>query len=271
MRVYIPSMGRAANIGRIGTTHDFLKGHGSVYVVPPDEVDAYKRALVNAGGHSTVIACKEQGIAAVRHWIGKEARRVREDKFCMMDDDLMFAVRDSEDDWHLRKSKEADVAQMLCWIEDMLTGYAHVSISPRMVNAGAFKDGCNALNGIKENSRTLRVLAYQTEAFLKMKHGRVPVMEDFDVNLQLLEAGLKNVQSFYWSNDQRGTGEKGGCSSYRTLEAHNAAATKLQSLHPEFVKLREKENKTGAAELRKRLEVTIQWGQAFASSQRKTR
>lgn len=267
MRVYIPSMGRAANIGRIGTTHDFLMDHGSVYVVPPDEVDAYKRALNNAGGHHTVIGCKEQGIAAVRHWIGKEARRRGENKFCMMDDDLMFAVRQTTDDWHLRKCNDDDVRGMLEWIDRSLNGYAHASVSPRMVNVGEFKDGCNALNGIKENSRTLRVLAYQTDAFPKMKHGRVPVMEDFDVNLQLLEAGLKNVQSFYWSNDQRGTGEKGGCSSYRTLEEHNKAAVKLHELHPGFVKLREKENKTGAAELRKRLEVTIQWGKAWESSQ----
>lgn len=265
MRVYIPSMGRAGNIGRVQTTADFIKD--AVYVVPKNEVVQYTIALDKMGGSYRIEGCSEKGIAAVRHWIGKCAKDHRESKFCMMDDDLMFAVRASANDWRLRKCDDRDMRAMLKWIENALENYAHASVSPRMVNSGSFKDGCSPTSGVEENKRTLRVLAYRTKEFLSVKHGRVPVMEDFDVNLQLLEKGHKNVLSYYWANDQRGTGEKGGCSSYRSLEAHNAAARKLHELHPEFVKLREKENKTGAAELRNRMEVTIQWGKAWESSQ----
>jgi hypothetical protein len=184
----------------------------------------------------------------------------------MMDDDLYFSVRISTDDWHLRPCDRGDVESMLQEIELRLGHYAHVSVSPRDVNSRHFMDGCTPETGFLENKRTLRVLAYQTDAFLSVEHGRVPVMEDFDVNLQLLESGRKNLLLYYWSNDQRGTGSKGGCSSYRTLEAHNAAAVKLQSLHPKFVKLKEKETKSSSKELRKRMEVNIAWVKAWESS-----
>lgn len=269
MRVYIPSMGRAGDIGSKVTTASFVRE--ASYVVPPDEVSRYNRVLSAVRGDFEVLACEEKGIAAVRHWIGRLAEKRTETRFCMMDDDLMFAVRVARDDWHLRPCTQDDMQDMLSWMDKKLDAYAHVSISPRMVNASQFLGGCTPETGVQYNKRTLRVLAYQTELFLEMKHGRVPVMEDFDVNLQLLEAGHENILSYYWSNDQRGTGSTGGCSSYRTLEAHNAAAEKLASLHPQFVKLREKETKSSSKELRRRKEVTIQWQRAFASSQETVR
>jgi len=241
----------------------------ATYIVPPEEVERYKRQL---GDKYEVLPCTEEGIAKTRHWIGRLAKKRGEAKFCMMDDDLNFAVRKSVETYNLRPCTPVDIKAMLTWIEDNLTKYAHVSVSPRANNAGVPRMKSGTVETlVMENKRTLRVLAYRTDEFLSVKHGRVPVMEDFDVNLQLLRSGRPNLLSYHWANDQRETGSLGGCFSYRTLEAHNAAARKLVELHAPFVELREKINKaamTKAAEsLRTRLEVTIQWNKAFESSQ----
>jgi hypothetical protein len=264
MRIYVPSAGRAGNIGVIGTTLDFVSE--AVLVVPGEEAEAYRRASQRYGGKVSVTACAIKGIAGVRKFIGECAKHGREEKFCMMDDDLRFDVRVDSSSYKLQKATRDDVQRMTAWISAQLRDdVAHASVSIRMAN-NAFPTGdVDALT--KFNKRTLRVLAYQTDKFLAMRHGRVTVMEDFDVNLQLLRGGYRNATTFWWSQDQRGTGTKGGCSTYRTLEAHNASARKLAELHPQFVKLRNKHTKTSSPEMRDRLEVSVQWEQAYRSSQ----
>lgn len=268
MKIYVPSMGRAGNIGSIGTTLDFVSQ--AVLVVPGEEADTYRRAAEayrkrNPAVDIVVVACAIKGIAGVRHWIGELARARCEEKFCMMDDDLRFDVRVDPSGYRLQKATREDVRNLIKWTSAQLRDdVAHASVSIRMSN-NAYPTG-DVESLTKYNKRTLRVLAYQTREFLKMKHGRVTVMEDFDVNLQLLRAGYRNATTFWWSQDQRGTGLKGGCSTYRTLEAHNASAEKLKQLHPDFVKLRNKHTKTSSPEMRDRLEVTVQWEQAYKSS-----
>jgi hypothetical protein len=270
MGIYVPSMGRAKYLFQKTMTIKFIPNF--TFVVPPDEVDAYVAAVRHLNAH-TVIGCPAKGIAATRLWIGEYARKKKQDKFLMIDDDLNFAVRKSVDAYNLRPSTSTDIEEMLEWTEDMLNEYAHVSVSPRAVNAGvpALKSG-NVETLWQENKRTLRYLAYRTKDFLSVKHGRVPVMEDFDVNLQLLRTGRKNLLSYWWAQDQRETGSPGGCATYRTHALHEEAAHKLAELHAPFVTLREKENKSqtvkAAEAFRKRTEVTIYWEKAYQSSQR---
>lgn len=266
MKIYIPSAGRAGNIGNIGTTLDFVSE--AVLVVPYEEADAYRRAVQKYEyGSFSVAACEIKGIAGVRKFIGEYARIKGEEKFCMMDDDLRFDVRIDPSSYKLQKATRDDVRNLTEWISAQLRDdVAHASVSIRMSNNAYATGDVDALT--KYNKRTLRVLAYQTDKFLSMRHGRVTVMEDFDVNLQLLRAGYRNVVTFWWSQDQRGTGTKGGCSTYRTLEAHNDSARRLFDLHHDFIKLRTKETKTSSVELRTRLEPQISWEKAYLSSQK---
>lgn len=268
MKIYVPSMGRAGVLNSKIMTNKFIKK--AIYVVPPDEIDRYKRALVQSRGDYDVIGCPVDGIAKTRHFIGKHAKENRLRTFCMMDDDLNFCVRKEKDKFNLRPAEPEDVVGMLEWLEKALGSFAHASISPRQANNVMVLPSGDSGSLVKCNKRTLRLLAYQTDEFLSVRHGRVPVMEDFDVNLQLLEAGHRNIVSYYWAQDQRETGSVGGCSSYRTLDAHNGAAHRLKELHPKFVELRMKKNRAGlskAAEgLRERWEVTIQWQKAWESS-----
>lgn len=267
--IYIPSKGRAGYLFSKTMTVKFFDE--CTFVVSPAEVDRYKFALASKP-KIKVIGCNVEGIAKTRLWIGQYAKAHKQKYFLMCDDDLNFCVRKSPESYHLRPSTKEDVAAMLKWTEDKLKTYAHVSVSPRANNAGVPRLQSGDVSVLwQENKRTLRYLAYQTDAFLSMKHGRVPVMEDFDVNLQLLRSGRKNILSYWWAQDQRETGSPGGCATYRTHELHEAAAHKLFELHSPFVKLREKENKSqtvkAAEAFRKRTEVTIFWEKAYQSSQ----
>ena len=220
-----------------------------------------------------VIPCIAEGISETRKTIGQYSKDRHSNSFIMLDDDLTdWATRIGPDTHKLRQSTSDDMIEMFTWVQTALTDYAHVSISPRGNNMirnsqGIFMGEKPLIMG---NVRTLRLLAYRTEEFLSVEHGRVPIMEDFDVNLQLLEKGYKNIQSYNWTQDQRQTALPGGCSDYRSLELHDAGARRLAELHPNFVKLVKKINKskvTHNKEFTERTEVVIQWKRAYQSSQ----
>lgn len=249
-------------------TVDYIKE--ATFVVPPAEIDIYTRRLAQLEGKFNVVACNMEGIAKTRRWIGKYADIKGESTFLMLDDDLSFFVRKSDEVYNLQISVDKDIKEMLKWTADQFKDktVAHVSMSVRQGNNTGPVG--SVANTTRRNTRTLRYLAYRTDQFLAMKHNRVPVMEDFDVNLQLLRAGYDNILSYYWSQDQAASGMPGGCSSYRSLGVHNAAAEMLAQLHAPFVVLRDKVNKSGPVEFRNRREVTIYWQKARASAQRET-
>jgi ribosomal protein S17E len=268
--IYIPSMGRAGALFEKISTLSFIRT-GAELVVPPEEAQRYRNALFNSSREDVVVLeCPEKGIAKVRHWIGLLAKRRKQPKFAMIDDDLNFAVRISEENNKLRPQVRKDTDEMLAWVETALSDYAHVGVSPR----DAAKTETVAFGPVPLtllNKRTLRFLAYRTDDFLSVEHGRVEVMEDFDVNLQLIRSGRPNIQSYWWTNDQRQTGSPGGCASYRSLQVQDESARKLAEMHAPFVTLRFKENKgavvKSAREMQKRTEVTIYWEKAYASTQ----
>lgn len=265
MKIYIPSKGRHSpdEISR-GPLADFTQKwrRNTVYVVPRDEVDAYERTMESLGLSEVEVIDTDvtvQGIAQTRHWIGNVARTMDEKMFCMVDDDVRFVRRKSDDVTSLVPCKPDDVDEMWAHVHWFLHHYAHVGVSARQGNNNMGVGSRESL--FDENTRTLRVLCYQTEAFLSVEHGRVEVMEDFDVNLQLIRKGLKNANLGFWSQDQKMTNAPGGCSTYRSHEVHEASAKKLAQLHHPFVALRQKQNKTGG-EFGTRTEVTIYWKKA---------
>lgn len=237
----------------------------ALWFVPEDQVDNYVVGLAGSVDAENIVACGADGIAKTRKFIGEFAKSYNYDKFIMLDDDIRFYVRADTDRPNLVNAHNDDVDNCMNAVELALDTYAHVSVSAREGNNRAGAGRPNEL--YVENTRTLRALAYRTEDFLGVEHGRVRVMEDFDVNLQLLGQGKKNCCLYWWAQGQRQTGSPGGCSAYRSHEVQEESARRLAELHPGAVTLRQKENKTGG-EFGRRTEVTIQWKRKFAEATR---
>ncbi len=265
MKIYIPSYKRF-NALQGGTLKWIPKGwlKNVVFVVRDEEHDAYARALhyereqglwlLRLTGHIS-------GISDTREMIGMAAEYKDEECFCMMDDDVCFSVRKTEDHTALRPQNPEDFVQMMLMMESLCTEYAQVSISLRQGNNN-FGIGPSPL--IQENGRGIRVSAFRTAEFNRCVHNRVEVMEDIDVSLQLLSQGYKNAILHHWAQDQKSTNAPGGCSTWRTHEVHEAAARRMAELWPGVCTLRDKENKTGG-EFGSRKEITVQWKRAYGN------
>jgi hypothetical protein len=250
--IYVPSRSRA---GR-SITLEALCGAGLqkhvTLVVPYAQGHSYL-PLARQHGIAQVLRCKEDGIANVRRFIGERAP----DKFLMLDDDLRFSTRNRKATT-LHIATGAEILAMVKRVYGLLHHFAHVAISARQGN--------NRMElPFEVNSRPLRALAYRKKEFLQCEHGRVRIMEDFDVTLQLLRMGFQNCVVTQYAQDQQQTQLPGGCSDYRTHAVHAQSVKALARLHPDFVKLRTKENKTGG-DFGTRLEATIQWEKAWKSS-----
>jgi len=251
LQVFVPSRSRWQR----SLTLEALKGKwpSVALVVPAAQAGQYKALAASTGAR--LLPCPAQGIARTREWIGQQAK----DRFIMLDDDLRFYYRKSFEDPSLHQFNKHDMAGMLTFVSRLLDYYAHVAVSAR--------GGNNQLKGFPTvtNKRPLRVLAYRKKEFLKAQHGRVQIMEDFDVTLQLIGMGYQNCVIVQYAQDQPMTQAPGGCSDYRTQALHETNVRRMAKLHPGIVKLREKANKTGG-EFGSRLEATIYWEKAHAQA-----
>ena len=262
MKVFIPSRGRYRDADVWAGTLKYFdaKTRSSfVYVVPSAEVEKYFASPLRDYGVE-IIGAEYSTIDQKRLLIGKEAAKRSLKTFMMLDDDLSFLTRRDVTTHHQRMSTKDETADMLGWVEKTLKDYPSVGLSAREAN-GLSDTVVGEKPAIKECYRLMRAVAFRTDVFLKLKHCRVPCMEDHDLQLQILSSGMKNACLYWWASGQQETGQRGGCSAWRTVEVHDAAAQKLAGLWPGIVKLRSKVNKTGS--LQSRTEVTISWQRAY--------
>jgi hypothetical protein len=177
-----------------------------------------------------------------------------------LDDPLPGAGMPNENPPRLYRSKPEHIVQTFAAIDTALDSYVHAAIGPR--------EGNNTYPiPYVLNRRPLRALAYRKHAFLSVEHGRLAVMEDFDVTLQLMRMGYSNYLTSNFAQDQYVTGKAGagGCDDYRTHAVQEASAKKLEELHRPFVTTRLKQNKHGGA-FGTRTEVTIYWKSAHKAA-----
>jgi hypothetical protein len=207
-------------------------------------------------------------IAKKRAWIIERfSKPDRTSKIVMMDDDLRFAVRKSEDPTQtaLVPADKSSLDAHLNLMDELLDGVAHYGWSMRQGN-----NNFKGVDGgfLAENGRMCYVLGYDCGLIWRMhergdiKLGQVAYREDMDLTLQLLKRGWNNLVNYAIAADQcAGFGAKGGCSEERSIEASNEAAHELARLHPGLVKVVQKEYEGSV----KREEVIVQWKKAFRS------
>ena len=256
MLLAIPSRGRA---GQTNHTYDNLPVRlikEAVVFVPKAEVSAYAARF----GNMAVQGLTVDGIGPTRQAILDYCHRRRIERVCMLDDDLRFFERREDDPTKFVKANAASVTRMFRRVDELLDKYAHVGIAAR--------EGANrCTDDLMVNNRMLRVLAYRVDMLrnLKIRYDRLPVMEDFDVTLQLLRKGLPNAVLNSWAQDQTTSNAPGGCSLYRSQEVQAQGALGLKKLHGDFVTVVTKTTK-GAWGGGDRTDVRIAWKKAYESA-----
>ena len=254
MDIFIPSRGRATRQTTLTSLPDSIRKRCTL-VIPKDEFQQYSAT-------TEVYGCKManpdlDGIGAVRQWCCDRSK----DKVLMLDDDLVFATRRTDDPTKFRDATDQEIVDLISQVEYNLEFYAHVGVSTR-------EGGNRDTNPEAFNTRLLRMLAYDTTVLRKegIRFNQIPVMEDFYVGLSLLTKGYGNIKLNHMVHNQGGSNTEGGCSEYRTPEVQAAAAHLLAGYFPDFVTVVYKETKAawGGGT---RTDVRIQWKKAYDSSQ----
>ena len=250
MEIFIPTLARPDRQETWKNLPDNLREQTRL-LVDASELAAYRRYPCVA------LPSDCRGIGKVRQWVIENAK----DKVVMLDDDLRFALRRHDDPTKFESDLSGDEVDMIFdAIDQCLDNYAHVSVATR-------EGGNRCTDNWIFNTRLLRVLAYRTSILRREGIGftRLPVMEDFDVTLQLLRRGYANISVNWAVQDQLGSNLAGGCSTYRSLQIQKAAAEGLAALHPDFVTVVTKQTKT-AWQGQERTDVRIQWKKAYDSA-----
>lgn len=247
--VYIPTRGRVAR----QPTYDTLLPSGIevVLVCPPEEVAGHM-----AQGRAAW-ACPANGISATRQWIMDNAT---DQKVLMFDDDLRFAERTLANPGRFVNADLKSIRTMLDRLESLLD---QVPLAGLCNRGGANRVPMQNIP-VAMNKRLFDVHCVDTRWFkAEGIRYRLPLMEDFDVNLQALLKGYPTALLTTHTKDNiGGANAGGGCSMYRTLDKQEKAARRLEALWPGFVSLREVEAKA-SNEWAKRIDVKVMWVQAF--------
>ena len=234
------------------TEHTYLFNHvedGDAYRIPA--IQEHVQDIVTLGYWS---------IGEKRRQMAVHAKKLGYKKILMLDDDINLLVRRAADNWQLRYTEDNEPMDMISDVSNWLdNGYSQVSLGAR---EGNVRLGLGGRDKVIDFYRGMRANAFHVDEFLALEHDRVPVMEDFDISLQLLRSKRKTCVTVYWATGQRATNTEGGCAIWRTHQLHEDAVYKLMDLHPGYVSPRIKENK-GGGEFGTRVEATIQWKRAY--------
>lgn len=256
MKIYVPTLGRA------GTVQTLRYIPQATLLVHSSEEAAYRAAYPTTD--IMVLPDELKGIAKIREYIVRTLSG--SEKVLSLDDDLSFYRRKDPTSHHLIDAEPVDIAAMLAEIEHQLDTYAHVAIAPREGYPHYAMHGGVPIKMVNENVRYVRAIGMNPAKIpATVEFTRCPVMEDFDVALQLLRLGLPSATLVAWAQGQPQTQADGGCSTYRTQELQSEAAYKLQDLHPEFVRVTMKNNASGG-DFGERTDVQIYWKKAYESS-----
>jgi hypothetical protein len=199
-----------------------------------------------------------------REWIIQKWFADGYTKIVLLDDDLRFATRVSDDDWHLRELKGDELGQEFQRLEDKL--------GPEFPHAGfGLRQGNNTIEGVgwKIPGKQVFTLGYYLPIVAKeVRWDMVLLRSDYCATLQLLLKGYPNAIWTGTTADQRAFDDPGGCSRYRTVEMLDEEARLFQSLFPNYVSITERKYNESIKGGKKkkvttRLELIVQWKKAW--------
>ncbi len=257
MHLYIHTVGRPAKMATWNSLTPALQKNTTIVVQYKERnlYDEYPLVWVLPKGINRLSPTRQHILDETRHRY-----------ICMMDDDILsFGWRENPDKIKLSVANVRQTNQMFMQCDRWLkNGVAHCGISPRGRNH-------TVADSVVFNARLCQLLCYDVNVVREhnFRMDRVTLMQDFDMTLQMLRAGFENRVLYRGCTNTRGSGGHGGCNTYRKPEMQSATARKLAKLHPEFVKLREKQS--GQYKDQMITDVTVQWKKAYASSQEEVR
>jgi len=187
------------------------------------------------------------------------------DPFQIHLDDDMYMFRRKHRAPLLDKADTQDMIDLFHYIKSTLKEgiYKHGGVSAREGNNRIEEDR-------KENTRAMRFLFYDVRPIFEhgIKFTDVMCRMDFHMTLSLLEKGYPNVVLYEWAQNQLESSIRaraGGADHYRTMEMMNEQTEQLRQLHPEFIKVVDKETLVSFGG-KERKDVVIQWKKAYKSS-----
>lgn len=258
MIIVIPTKGRVGKQVSYANLPAELRKQ-TVIVCPKKEVDAHGFNHPQVG---QILAQPDDTwkIYQKRRWI---LDQFKNDKIIMLDDDLRFCIRRTDDPKKFLQITPEQIVQGFKELDKQLTPeIPHAGFSAR----GGSLSPASQRGGWQEAKRMMCVLAYHVPTVLaNCDPFRIETREDMDVCLQLLRKGFPNVVSFTYHFDQK-FGAPGGASTERDFTRANADAHTLAKYHPGLVKVVQKDDSGRAGlseEARTRLEVVVQWVKAF--------
>lgn len=257
MQIFIPTRDRIDAQYTWDNLTDELRAQTFI-VCPEEEVAAHE-----AKGRR-VMARPPVKLAQVRQWL-VETVSDPDTPVIMLDDDLGFFRRKDPDAYNLKPiSGEPELNLLFQELHDLVAvhGYGHAGLSPRQGNNRMFP--ATLINSSRVNAVhcVLPRVLLENDA----RYDAVEMMEDYHVTLTLLEKGVDNAVITDGAWDQvKGSGAPGGFSHYRTKQRQAEAALKLFELHPDYVRVVEKEPKTGQGDnwSGTRVDVRVYWHRAF--------
>jgi hypothetical protein len=212
--------------------------------------------------HDKIVAVpfRPFGLSYKRQWLLEN--NMISNFFVLLDDDLRFVKKNPEDRTRLVKCEPEDISAMFGLIQSKLEeGYAHVGISPRLMN--------NRFVGTaREATKMLHVLAYNREILVKeeFRFDGFRFMSDYYMTLQLLTKGYRNYVTYEYAADAADSNAPGGCAVYRTAEGLEETAEGMAKTFPDFVEVELKWTDRawkGVSEGGWRKDVKIQWKKAY--------
>lgn len=251
--IYIPSKGRVGKLPTLDNLSPELLERTKL-VVDNEEYYDYSDYLLTV---NDVLRLPKglTGIHNVRQWCIDNADT---SYIFLLDDDMTFFKR-LDGSVKLEKTSDEQLNEafntMLDWLE---FEFPLVGMSARQGNNHVDEP-------YREATRQMNFHGINVKEFkqLGLRFDGQAVMEDFHLVLTLLSKGIPNRVFYQYCWNQIGSGESGGCSTYRTWELQKECAEELAFKFPEFVTVVKKKTTSTWKEFGERYDVRVQWKKAY--------